>query len=235
MHKPGFSKQTAIAIGCILLLIFSFFIYSRASSIGTSVGQAEGKLVGTAVGSAKGVTIGRQAGKEAGEQAGLSAQDTTVDIKSSVEALGNLEVLASDVTLSNRNKLGEAYASLSLISGQLVFFVDMSKCEVSFSRDSNEVYIILPAPQHRLSLDLNSTKLLAEIQHFSFSVDAEDAMNGYINSLNETADAAKEDIANYEALSDAAKDAAKNQVTLLVKKICGGNPIVNISFKESED
>jgi len=235
MNKLKKLKQTTLLFllvaALLIATVFTGYIHHRAGEIGTAVGQTNGKIVGTAIGSAKGVTVGTQEGKEAGEQAGLSAEDTSVDIKGSMEALGKLEVLVAGVSLKNINKIGDSYTGLYLINGDAVFSVDLAEAEISFSQDGKDVYITIPEPNLEVYLDQNSTKKLAESQNFSFTVSAEDGLIAYLNSMTQTVEKVKETMINYDSLFADAKESAKKQVQQLAATICGDNYIVHVQFK----
>lgn len=207
------------------------YIHHEAGAIGNAVGQINGKIVGTAVGTAKGCTDGVAKGKEAGENAGLTAEDTTVDIKGSMEGLGKLEVLVAGVSLKNIHKIGTSYTGLYLINGDAVFSVDLTKAEISFSLDGKHVYVTIPEPDLEVYLDQASTKKLAEVQKFSLSVSAEDGLIGYLNTMTQTLEKVKETMANYDSLLSEAKNSAKNQVHKLVATICSGSYDVHVQFK----
>lgn len=235
MDKLKNLKQTTmlflLVAALLVVTVVSGYLHHRATDIGTAVGQTNGKIVGTAIGSAKGITVGTQEGKSAGEKAGLDAEDTTVDIKGSMEALGKLEVLAAGVSLKNINKIGDTYTGLYLINGDAVFSVDLAEAEISFSQDGKDVYITIPEPDLEVYLDQNSTKKLAESQNFSFTVSAEDGLIAYLNSMTQTVEKVKETMVNYDSLFVDAKESAKKQVQQLATTICGDNYVVHIQFK----
>ena len=235
MNKLKNMKQTTMLFLLVAVLliatVFTGYVHHRAGEIGNAIGQTNGKIVGTAIGSARGVTVGAKEGKEAGEQAGLSAEDTTVDIKGSVEALGKLEVLVAGVSLKNINKIGDSYTGLYLINGDVVFSVDLAEAEISFSQDGKDVYITIPEPDLEVYLDQNSTQKLAESQKFSFTVSAKDGLVNYLNSMTQTVEKVKETMVNYDSLFADAKESAKKQVQQLAGTICGDNYIVHVQFK----
>ncbi|MDD6473228.1 MAG: DUF4230 domain-containing protein [Bacteroidales bacterium] len=235
MDKLKKMKQTTLLVllvaALLMATVFTGYIHHRAAALGNAIGQTNGKIVGTAIGSAKGVTVGTQEGKEAGEQAGLSAEDTTVDIKGSMEALGKLEVLVAGVSLKNINKIGDSYTGLYLINGNAVFSVDLAEAEISFSQDGKDVYITIPEPDLEVYLDQNSTKKLAESQNFSFTVTAEDGLVAYLNTMTQTVEKVKETMVNYDSLFADSKESAKKQVQQLATTICGDNYIAHVQFK----
>ena len=235
MNKLKEMKQTTLLFLLVVILliaaVFIGYIHHRAEKIGSIVGKMNGEIVGTAIGSAEGVTKGTKEGEEAGKKAGLTAEDTTVDIKGSMEALGKLEVLVAGVSLKNINKIGESYTGLYLINGDAVFSVNLAEAEISFSQDGKDVYITIPEPNLEVYLDQGSTKKLAESQNFSFTVSAKDGLVAYLNSMTQTVEKVKETMVNYDALFADAKESAKKQVQQLAVTICGDNYVVHVQFK----
>ena len=235
MHMLKKLKQSTVLLlllaALLVATVFLGYIHHRSASIGTAVGQTNGKVVGIAIGSAKGVTTGIKEGRQAGEEAGRTAEDTTVDIKGSMEALGKLEVLVAGVSLKNINKIGKSYTGLYLINGDAVFSVDLADAEISFSQDKKDVYITIPEPGLEVFLDQQSTQKLAESQKFSLSVSAEDGLVAYLNSMTQTVEKVKETMVNYDTLFAAAKESAKKQVNQLASTICGDKYIVHVQFK----
>lgn len=229
--KRQHTKLIFLVAFLLIVTVCIGFVHGRAEKIGNAVGQTNGKIVGTAIGSARGVTVGAKEGNDAGEQAGLSAEDTKVDIKGSVEALGKLEVLVAGVRLKNINKIGDNYTGLYLINGDAVFSVDLAEAEVRLSQDGKEVYITIPEPDLEVYLDQNSTKKLTEIQKFSFTVSAKDGLVNYLNSMTQTIEKVKETMANYDSIFVDAKESAQKQVQLLAGIICGDKYVVHVQFK----
>ena len=235
MNELGKTKRTIILSLLVAVLfvatIFMGHMHNGAVEIGNAIGQVNGKLVGAAVGSACGVTVGAREGKEAGKQAAQSAEDTTVDIKGSMETLGKLEVLVAGVSLKNINKIGESYTGLYLIKGDAVFSVDLAVAEISFGQDGKDVYITIPEPNLEVYLDQSSTETLAERQKFSLMVSAKDGLVSYLNSMTQTVAKVKETLVNYDLLFADAKEAAKKQVQQLAGTICGDKYVVHVQFK----
>lgn len=223
----------AIILALVLLIgmIFALFTHHRAVEIGTDIGKANGRIVGTAVGSVKGFTEGMAKGEEDGKEAGRSAEDTTVSINQTLEAVGKLDVLAAKVSLKNINKIGDYYAGLYLISGNAVFSVDLNSVEVSKSETGNEIYVWIPEPELDLYLDESTTEKLAEIQHFNLTTNAEDGLKAYINSMKEIKGKAKESLINYDSLMEYAKSSAKSRIEQLVMTVCGDQSVVYVEFR----
>lgn len=218
-------------IATLALLGFSLFVHHRAADVGAGIGDANGTIVGTAIGSYNGITHGAEEGAKAGTQNGLSAEDTTADVKGTLEEIGKLQVLKAGVTLKNINSIGEAYKGLYVISGNAVFSVNLSEAEISFSLDGKHVYITIPEPILELYLDQNSTEKLAETQHFSLTVSAQDGLIAYLNSMTQTVDNVKKSLSNYDALMNTAKESARKQVILFAGTVCGDNQTVHVQFK----
>lgn len=222
------SVVTVLLFSC---MVFAIYIWGRASVIGSGIGEINGKIVGTAIGSVRGITIGIREGAEAGANAGLSADDTTADIKGTMDSIGKLEVLEAGVTLKNINKIGDSYKGLYLISGDAVFTVDLNTAEISYSQDGKDVYILIPAPELELYLDQNSTEKLAETQNFSLTVSAKDGLVAYLNSMTQIVENVKDSMANYDSLMSTAKESAKNQIEQFTATICDDSQSVHVEFK----
>ena len=186
---------------------------------------------GTAIGSAKGITEGTQKGREDGAQEGLKAEDTIAEIKGAMEDMGKLEVLVAGVTLKNINRIGTAYTGLFLINGDAVFTVDMAAAEINRSQDGAELSIKVPRPELNVYLDMDSTQKLAEVQKFSLTVDAQDGLTAYLNSMTQTVKKVKDTMANYDSLCLEAENSANAQIRQLVKRICGNDTLVQVQFK----
>ena len=233
MRKLKNMKQSTLlcllAIALLAATVLMGYIHQRAGAMGTAIGKSNGTAVGTAIGSARGITEGAQQGRTAGEQAGLSAEDTTEDIKGCMEGMGRLEVLIADVTLKNINKIGKSNASLSLISGNAVFTIDMA--QVDINREGNSISITVPKPELDLSLNQGNTRKLAEYQKFSLTVSAEDGLVDYLNSMTQTVEKVKETMSNYDSLYAEAMESAKSQIQQLANRICGTNTAVQVRFK----
>jgi hypothetical protein len=219
----------------LLILVTAFLGYTRLNieRIGNQVGETKGQIVGTAVGSVNGIIEGRAAGKEAGEADGLSAEDTEVDIKGTIESIGKLEVLVARVKLKNTNKLGlgDEYENLTIFGADAVFTVDLSAAKISYGSNGQDVYISIGEPTLDLYVDLNSSETLFEVQKFSWTVTAEDGINARLNSMKKTVSNVKETMANYDTLMDMAKESAKEQVQLLTSTVCGNGVTVHVQFK----
>lgn len=215
----------------VLMTVLLLVMRSRAKTIGAGVGKASGTVVGAAVGSARGITEGVSQGIEDGEAAGLSAEDVTVDMQVTMESVGKLEVLVAGVTLKNMNQIGEAYHALYIISADAVFSVDLCQADISYSKDNQDIYISVPRPELELFLDQNSTEKLAETQNFSWTVNAQDGVIAYLNSMTNIIEKVKDSMANYDTLMETAQNSARKQVESLAAAVSGENQHIHVHFK----
>ena len=235
MKKLKNMKQSTLLLLMVAILlvaaVFTGYAHHRAGDMGTAIGKKNGEIVGTAIGSAKGITEGAQKGREDGAQEGLKAEDTIAEIKGAMEDMGKLEVLVAGVTLKNINRIGTAYTGLFLINGDAVFTVDMAAAEINRSQDGAELSIKVPRPELNVYLDMDSTQKLAEVQKFSLTVDAQDGLTAYLNSMTQTVKKVKDTMANYDSLCLEAENSANAQIRQLVKRICGNDTLVQVQFK----
>lgn len=231
MNSKNTISVVILAALFIVLLLIAFsvglFFHHNIASIGTEIGSTSGTIVGSAIGSYKGFTEGY----EEGANDGLDAEDTTAEIKGSMESIGNLEVLAAGVTLKNINNIGDAYKGLYIINGDAIFSVNLNNADISYSEDKSHVYVLIPKPELELFLDQASTKKLAETQHFSLSVSAEDGLKAYLNTMSQSVDNVKKTLVNYDSLMTIAMDTARMQVSALVSAVCGDSQIIHVEFK----
>lgn len=231
-----FPKITSFGMVLVLmaiLLIFTFYWWINAKSIGNEIGSDTGSIVGKAVGSFLGMTDGKKKGEQAGRDAGLKAEDTAAVISNQLHRLENLEVLVASVKLSNFHSVGQEdsskyYAALYLVNGNAVFTVDMRQADISAR--SGDLYIKLPKPKGSLYLDDSSVEKVAEYQTKLFNGSAEDGFDAYLNTMTKMQEASEETLDNYEALIFAAKEAATNQVTLLATAASNDYDQIHITF-----
>lgn len=227
-------KTTILVLVMSILLVCTValaYTHNRAYAIGTEIGKDTGKLVGLAIGSYKGVTKGLSEGEEAGRKEAQAAKDTEAELKGTMLAMGRLEVLSANVTLTNFHQQGESYKGLFVIPATMIFTVDFEGTSIVV--DDNKVHMQITKPEMTLYPDFGKAQKLAEIQKWSWKVDSQDALEGYINSLNEVVEKASEAVSNYEAVCKNAEQAAITQVEQLARAICGENFKVEISIKEA--
>lgn len=207
---------------CIFLLgilLYLFFLRTRAAVLGEKLGTNMGIVSGKVIGSIEGMTKGRAEGTEAGKQEGLSAKDTTATITSQIRQMENLEVLVASVKLRNFHTIGvnTSYAALYLANGSVVFSVDLSKA--SITAENGELTITLPMPEGNLYIDESTITKVAEYQKRYFTGSAEDGFDAYLNTMAQMQKASEETLDNYEALLTSAKKAAENQLKMLVRAV----------------
>lgn len=222
-------------IGCVLaacFLAFAIYYNATAETRGTRIGQGTGALVGRAIGSLDGITEGRKAGIEAGKTAGLSAIDTETDIANEIRKVENLEVLVASVKINDFHSIGENtdYAALYLLKGEVVFSVDLSQAKVE--EQGEKIQITLPKPQATLYIDQSQTDKVAEYQKRFFSGSAEDGFDAYLNSMVKVSEASAENLDNYDALIEVAKESAISQVEQLVSSVAVNSHKVNVTITE---
>ena len=128
----------------------------------------------------------------------------------------NLEFLVAGVRLKNVHAVGNKYKALYLLAGNAVFTVDMTKVKVS-TTSNGELLVVIPKPEIQLYIDERKTEKLAEWQTPRFDGSAKDGYIAYMNSMTATV----EEIQNTMA----------NQVTFLVKSVCGNDRSVHISVE----
>ncbi len=218
-----------VVVGTVVSTGFLVYFHGKADEIGSGIGGTTGKIVGTVYGSVDGFNEGI----EAGAQAGLSAEETNAEVKSTIENVGNLQVLVAGVTLKNLHEIGDTYKSLSVISGEIVFTVDLSTIELRLNEDNNELFVLTASPVPTLYLDHGSTELLAETQKFSWSVNAEDGLQAYLNSMAKIEEQVEESVSNYDDLLNTAEQSAKRQIEQLIKSATGKDRTIIIEFNDS--
>lgn len=226
--KSAFVLIPLIVLVCALTYVISLRV--NANDIGTAMGASMGSLVGKAVGSLEGMTIGSKEGWDAGKDKGLSAEDTTGSIANELKQLNKLEVLVASVKLNDVHSVGDDYKAIYLLKGEVVFTVDLSKAIIEES--DGTLHITLPEPEMEPIIDNNRTEKIAEYQKRFYSGSAEDGLDAYLNSMAKFEEVTKDTLANYDALSESAKNAAKNQVTQLANSVAVNKKNVKIDFME---
>ena len=216
----------AVTMICVLSFINS--LHTHASESGEILGATAGKAVGLAVGSFDGITRGTAAGFQDGKAAGLSRQDTAVKIED-IKKIGKLEVFVATTSMENLNKLGDDYAALYLLKGEVVFTVDLE--EAVF--DSETSSIMIPKPEATTYINTSEIQKAAEYQKMFFAGSTEDGFTTYINSLQTIDKEYEKSIANDDYLQNSAREAAIRQVKLLAEnsRMKGGE--INVIFLEN--
>lgn len=221
----GFAIILCIAVVTTLLTVI-IPIHNDADEMGKQIGLVEGKAVGLVTGSYKGYTEGDTKGKADG----LKAEDTGAVVSNRMNEIGNLEVLVAGVRLKNVHAVGNKYKALYLLAGNAVFTVDMTKVKVS-TTSNGELLVVIPKPEIQLYIDERKTEKLAEWQTPFFDGSAKDGYTAYMNSMTATVEEIQNTMANYDNLMKMAQESAVNQVTFLVKSVCGNDRSVHISVE----
>ncbi len=208
----------------------SFFlnnVYANASESGENLGFAAGKAAGAAIGSLQGITKGNAAGLQDGKAEGLSAKDTTIDITDIME-MGKLEVLVATTTIENLNKMGNDYAALYLLRGDVIFTVDLQ--QASFDTETDTLSI--PQPMPTCYFDPVEIKKIAEYQKTFFSGSTEDGFTEYLNSLKQLEISFTDSIENYDNLLASAQTAAIHQVKQIAENMSVNSGQIHVKFLE---
>ena len=225
----------SLRIACLYLfpvvMLFPLFllnnVYTNASEIGENLGSAAGKAAGAAIGSLQGITKGNAAGLQDGKAEGLSAKDTTIDITDIME-MGKLEVLVATTTIENLNKMGNDYAALYLLRGDVVFTVDLQ--QASFDTETDTLSI--PQPMPTCYFDPVEIQKIAEYQKTFFSGSTEDGFTEYLNSLKQLENSFTDLIENYDNLLASAQTAAIHQVKQIAENMSINSGQIHVDFLE---
>ena len=225
-----------VALGFVMVAYFGFIkpVNDQASTVGATVGDSFGGVVGAAVGSYKGVTEGWQKGREDGKAAGLSAEDTTVDIKSSVKELGKLEVLTASVSVKKDTvSANGGYRGFHLLLGDVTFTVDLNKAVIE---DTNEgLIIVLPKPEAVLSYDEERSQKIAERQNAVFDGDAESGYIAELNSYKQIFEKSLTELENYDTLMTNAQSSAKKSIELFARSVTVNEKNIMVLFGEENE
>lgn len=205
-----------IAMAAVSVLAVPLCIFS--CSAGKTLGNKTGGAVGTFTGSFDGVTVGLKEGTEAGRAEGLSANDTKASFKDKMDEVGKLEVLTAGVGIKNLHTVGEKYASIYVIKGNIIFSVDLTKAEFIENTSGNTLTIKLPQPQAELTINEEETVKLAQRQNKVFDGSAKDGYEEYLNTMKKTQSEMKEVIGNYAQLSEQARNSAQTQIGYIARQ-----------------
>ena len=226
-----------LLVASIGIAIFVCVNRGNAKEIGQGIGSSMGAAAGKAIGSLEGITVGRREGTAAGKEKGLSAEDTKADIANEFKNISSLEVLTTSVKLRNFHTIGKRddvdYAALYLVNGNVVFTVDLSRAEIT--DDGEMLNITVPIPKGSLYVDEKSINKVDEYQKKIFNGSAEDGYKAYLNTMKGVTKATTETLDNYDQLIEAAKEAARNQITLLAQSVTISDKKINIDFTSKED
>ncbi|MBQ0041873.1 MAG: DUF4230 domain-containing protein [Lachnospiraceae bacterium] len=233
LGKNGF----LITVIVIVVIVFAIVLFLRNSAIsaGADIGKGLGTTVATAVGSFEGMLEIPQAVLD-GKKEGLSAKDTSIELANNIKSVGNLIVLNANVKIKDLERIGDQYAALYLLKGNVVFSVNLSKVEVTYSDDGIEVILppFNPKEDVRLYVDATETEKIAEYQKYFFSGSTEDGFDAFINSFANVIDEAEKRIENYDSLVQIAREEAVKQVTALVDAMHVETMDTRIVFEETK-
>lgn len=214
----------ALAVGIIILFVWSISVYSNAKEAGSRAGEALGSAAGRAVGSFQGITEKIPEGMAAGKEEGLSAKDTEVNIRTEIERMGSLEVLKAGVKLESYLDIADDYRAVFVYKAEATFSVNLRDAEI-VGDEPGKVTISLAKPSVEVHIDDTETDKIAEWQRHFYSGSTEDAYRAYIDARAQVENKAPEEITHYDTLMEMARDSAKKQVSLLAEAVCGDRKV----------
>lgn len=238
-----FKKDRGILPFCMLAIFAILFLalflpiirmYLGAHKTGEAVGSTAGTAVGGAIGSFKGITTGTQAGAEAGREEGLNAKDidiTVADIKDGLGELGKLEILTATASFRDVLGIGNDYRAFFLLRGNVIFTVDMNQVEIQ-PISEEEISILLPVPECTVAIDDTATEKVAEYQKDFFTGDTQAGYEAFLKFVNQRSAELEKSLDGYDALDRQAQEAAKQQIELLAKSICGPDKTISVRIKD---
>ena len=229
----------AVGIAAIITLILILFfksIYDNSRSIGNVVGEELGEMVGPAVGSFEGVTQTYWEGMKDGKRQGLSASDTEVSdmvdfssFEKYILETATLQVLVARVSMEDYHEVGDKYAALYLLPGEVVFTVNLWEAQIDI--DQNTVKVKIPQPKlGDFTIYETGVEKIAEWKSTFFDGSMEDGYTAYMNSLDQIKENAEEYISNYDVLFHQAREAAKKQVQMLAETMNISGNSVSVEF-----
>ena len=216
-----------ICLGALCILaIISFFalvfpLINIAAETGQTVGESIGQTTGLAVGLAEGFTQGLSEGYHEGTQEGLSGNDTVAEIantiKTGVDELGRLEVLAANAALTDYHEVGKKYGALYLARCSVVFTVDLNQADITYNEQA--ISIAIPEPEAESEIDPSQTEVLAEWQRKFFNGKDSEGFQAALNSFSAMKNISESEIENYTTLKERASKAASEQIKEIVKAV----------------
>ena len=169
-------------------------------------------------------------GYNAGKKEGLSAKDTELQMKNTVDEIGKLEVLVANVKIPEYHSVGQKYAAMYLFRGSAVFTVDLTKTNIIVN--NTDIQVLIPKPVAEVRIDNKETERIIHRSAKIFNGSTEDGLEAYLNTLKAVDQVSTERISNYSELSEMAKQAAKLQLQDIIKNICGNGKNITFSFIE---
>lgn len=171
-------------------------------------------------------------GYNAGKKEGLSAKDTELQMKNTVDEIGKLEVLVANVKIPEYHSVGQKYAAMYLFRGSAVFTVDLTKANINVNDNNTDIQVLIPKPVAEVRIDNKETERIIHRAAKIFNGSTEDGLEAYLNTLKAVDQVSTERISNYSELSEMAKQAAKLQLQDIIKNICGNGKNITFSFIE---
>lgn len=211
-----------IALFClfiVILILYTIPAWFKANTTGEEIGRMHGNLVGTAVGSFIGWTEKNPEGWKKGKEEGLSAADTIVEVKNSLNEVANLEVLVASVKLNNGHEIGKKYAAFYLLKADAVFSIDLSRVSVETNEDGSILYIRVTQPEVKVYIDDREIEKVIEYQRKFFNGSAEEGFDAYINSMSNLGANAENEIVRDKNLMESARNSAEKQIRQLTRNI----------------
>ena len=97
-------------------------------------------------------------GYNAGKKEGLSAKDTELQMKNTVDEIGKLEVLVANVKIPEYHSVGQKYAAMYLFRGSAVFTVDLTKANINVNDNNTDIQVLIPKPVAEVRIDNKETE-----------------------------------------------------------------------------
>lgn len=226
--KKYFKKNELLVIALILLAGAALFNFVIAPFVGG--------LAGDAVGAWHGVTDGIKKGAEEGRQAGLSAEDTKVKISTKMKEEAELEVLLTELKMTDLYKYGEGgkYAALLCLPGHGVYSVDLRNTQVIYTEEGGTALLLLtiPEPDFNYYPDDSGLEVVAEYPKTEKLLNGSsiNGYQGYLNSRAQLEQKVQEEFSGDSAMMDQARELARNQVERLARSVCGSQAAVTVRF-----
>lgn len=236
--KRATTPICAVGIAIIMILVLILFfkpLHDNSQSLGNDIGAGLGDLVGTAVGSFEGIKTYKE-GWEEGKTEGLSASDTEVSdivglsgFEKYISEAAILQVLVARVSVEDLNKVGDKYAAIYLLRGEVIFTVDLGKAQID--ADQDVVKLKIPQPEHsKIMIDETEVENIAEWQSLFFNGSTKDGYDEYMNSIDQIKENVEESISDYDTLFHRACEAARKQVEILVGNMIVEGKTVEVEF-----
>ena len=166
----------------------------------------------------------------------LSENNTETKISTQISNAGKLEVLSAKITARDVEVNGKVYASYSIVEGDAIFTVDLSKLNENNVRETgSEITVTVPEPHVSIYFNYETKKKIAEYKNNNLvetALASKDlGITAHQNSIINTVEDAQNEIANFDFLVDQARESAAHQVMQLVKNVRGNEIKVNIEFE----